>query len=174
MRWALIAFTLLAWSWLHVQAGEVLLSWDASASASGYHMVVGTASGTYGEPITTAATTGQLTGLAGGCTPHFAAVSAFNAAGESDHGDEVSFMPRPIVTAPPTDDGSVMTVVGDNFGPGITVEIDGSATLPISQGCGVLVLPLVADWLLIELCNGPVCLAYPLGPPLPPTELGVT
>ena len=39
------------------KAGSLIVSWDATQGASGYHVYYGTTSGTYTESITTAGTT---------------------------------------------------------------------------------------------------------------------
>ncbi len=159
-------------------AGEVNLQWDASAGAAGYNVWVGTAPGVYGPtPATTGpATTQQALGLEDGCVPHYAVVTAFNAAGESDFSLEVAFVPRPIVTAatPPFEDPppAELVVAGDNFAPGATVEIDGVPTTPTSASCGELRFAY-QDWAAIAICNGPVCGLHALGPPPPPDALEV-
>jgi hypothetical protein len=73
-------------------AADVPLAWDASTSpdVTGYKVYVGTASRTYGAPITIGnQTTYTVTGLSAGT--YYFAVTAINAGGdESDYSNEVT------------------------------------------------------------------------------------
>ncbi len=159
-------------------AGEVSVTWDPAPGAAGYNVWVGTTPGVYGAtPATTGpGTTQQAGGLEDGCVQHYAAVTAFNAAGESAESTEVSFIPRPIVTGatPPNQQPppAELVVAGDNFAPGATVEIDGVPTAPTSATCGELRFAY-QDWIAIAICNGAVCQVHALGPPPAPTALEV-
>lgn len=170
MRKTFVVFLLFMFWAGFVGAGDVNLTWDASATAAGYRMYVGTSSGVYGPPTETTNTNGSLPGLSDGCVEHFTAVTAFNAAGESGFSSEVQFIPRPIVTG--VNEIGNLLVLGTNFGPAVTVEVDGIPVAPLSATCTILELP-PQSWLAIQLCNGPVCMTHALGPPLPPTNVEI-
>ena len=142
--------------------------------AQGYRVHAGTdGPGDYApSPVAAVtATSVQVTGLADGCTQYNGAVTAYNAAGESGFSDDVGFLPRPLVLEIPTDDGAQQTIVGDNFGPAVTVAVDGEAVTPVAVACQLLVIPFTEGWLALQICNGPVCMVYAQGPPEAPTNI---
>ena len=80
-----------------ITAFGVTLQWDANAETDlvGYKVFWGTASRTYGAPVTLGkVTTYKVEGLT---TPgvYYFAVTAFNAAGESGYSNEVVLQPGP-------------------------------------------------------------------------------
>jgi len=109
-------------------AGSIVLSWDATQGASGYHVYYGTQSGAYTDFITTSSTTATIGGLQD-CATYYVAVKAFNGAGESPQfSNELSGWSRPVVTsATPSSakqgDQIVMDVMGTNFRDGAVVEL---------------------------------------------------
>lgn len=163
----------LALALANAHAGEVNLTWDASAGASGYRVYSGTASGEYGpNPLELVATATPYSALLDGCVQQFLAVTAFNLAGESSYSDELAVYPRPVFLGPPTfDEGDtgnpaddVIAIVGGNFAPGITLTINNTAVPFTVDDCAsisipVLTLPapLQGQPMTFQLCNGPVC-----------------
>ncbi len=110
------------------QAGSIVLSWDPTPNATGYHVYYGTSSGTYDStPITTYGTSATIDGLQD-CRTYFVAVKAFNSAGESpDFSNELSGWSRPTIasTTPSSimqGDQVVMDIAGANFQSGARVE----------------------------------------------------
>jgi Fibronectin type III domain len=109
-------------------AGEIMLAWDSTSGASGYHVYYGTQSHTYTNFVTVASTTATISNLQD-CQPYFIAVKAFNAAGESpQYSNELTGWPRPAVTsATPTSamQGSqvVIDIYGSNFQSGAAVDL---------------------------------------------------
>jgi hypothetical protein len=118
-------------------AGDIVVTWDPVAGASGYHVYYGTQSGTYTQTVTIYTTTGTISGLTD-CQPYFVAVKAFNAAGESPQfSNELSGWSRPAITsATPTTamqgDQIVMDVFGSNFQSGAVVDL-GNANVVITS-----------------------------------------
>jgi hypothetical protein len=113
---------------LHSQAGSISLAWDAVPNASGYKVYYGTVSGQYTNTITTPTPSAIISGLQD-CTTYFAAVKAYNGAGESPNfSNELSGWSRPGVTsATPSSamqgDQVVMDIVGANFQSGAIVDL---------------------------------------------------
>lgn len=113
-----------------VFAGTIVVAWDPSQGASGYHVYYRTSSGSYNSTnsITTSSTTATITGLQD-CATYFVAVKAFNGSGESaNFSNELSGWSRPAVTsATPTSalqgDQIVMDVMGANFQSGAVVDL---------------------------------------------------
>jgi len=109
-------------------AGSIVLSWDATQGASGYHVYYGTQSGTYSDFVTTSTTTATINGLQD-CATYYVAVKGFNSAGESPNfSNELSGWSRPSVTSasPSTalqGDQIVMDVMGSNFQSGAVVAL---------------------------------------------------
>lgn len=111
-------------------AGSIVVSWDSTQGASGYHVYYGTASRSYGlTVVTTSTTTATISGLED-CTPYFVAVKAFNAAGiESlEFSNELSGWARPAMTAATPSsamqgDRIVMDITGGNFQSGAVVDL---------------------------------------------------
>jgi len=110
------------------QAGTIVLSWDATQGATGYHVYYGAQSGNYTDFITTSSTTATISGLQD-CAAYYVAVKGFNGAGESPNfSNELSGWPRPGVTSatPSTalqGDQIVMDVMGSNFQSGAVVDL---------------------------------------------------
>jgi len=110
------------------RAGSIVLSWDATQGASGYHVYYGTQSGNYTDFVTTSATTATISGLQD-CATYYVAVKGFNSAGESPNfSNELSGWSRPGVTSatPSTamqGDQIVMDVMGSNFQSGAVVDL---------------------------------------------------
>jgi len=111
-----------------VMAGSIVLSWDATQGASGYHVYYGTLSGNYTDFVTTSGTTATINGLQD-CATYYVAVKGFNGAGESPNfSNELSGWSRPSVTSasPSTamqGDQIVMDVLGANFQSPVVVDI---------------------------------------------------
>jgi len=109
-------------------AGQIDLTWDPAAGATGYHVYYGLTSGNYGPPVTTTSTSITITGLQD-CSSYFVALKAYNAAGESPNfSNEVSGWSRPGVTAASPasamqGDQIVMDVTGSNFQSGAVVDL---------------------------------------------------
>jgi hypothetical protein len=110
------------------QAGSIVLSWDATQGASGYHVYYGTQSGNYSDFVTTSTTTATINGLQD-CATYYVAVKGFNSAGESPNfSNELTGWSRPSVTSatPSTalqGDQIVMDVTGSNFQSGAVVAL---------------------------------------------------
>jgi hypothetical protein len=108
-------------------AGELGVSWNASADASGYEVHYGTAPGDY--PLTVdvgAATETSIDGLEDCRTWYFAA-TAYNAVGDAGLCNEDSSWPRPVVDgiAPASavqGDSLTLTFTGVNFQAGTDVS----------------------------------------------------
>jgi hypothetical protein len=101
-------------------AGEVNLSWDPSATASGYKVYHGASSGLYtvSDDVENTTTT-PVNGLPD-CATRYFAVTAYNAAGESGYSSEVASWPRAVFTsADPAiverDTQVSVTISGTNF-----------------------------------------------------------
>lgn len=110
------------------RAGDIVLAWDPTSGASGYHVYYGTKTGTYTQSVTSYSTSTTLTNLQD-CQPYFIAVKAFNAAGESpQYSNELTGWPRPSITsATPSSamQGSqiVVDIFGSNFQSGAVVDL---------------------------------------------------
>jgi hypothetical protein len=112
------------------RAGTVELAWTAVPGATGYRVYYGTASGRYTASKDVGSATGTaLTNLTD-CISYYAAVKAYNAAGESaQFSNEISGWSRPAVDAPsPAAEHQgrrfTLQVRGANFHPGATVLVD--------------------------------------------------
>ena len=156
---------------------DVNLAWQPSVFAAGYKVHWGTASATY----TVAIDAGDATvfsfayaTLPRDCTRLYAAVTAYNAAGESGFSLPVSFYSRPLIdTDPdaigPTTPGSpVWEVNGTSFGPDVTFAINGTPVPDfVRDSCTKLTflvaqVPGASDWTDVQICNpaylsGQVC-----------------
>jgi hypothetical protein len=82
---------------------SMILSWNASAGATSYHIYCGTTSGGEGTtPVGTSTTNSfTVTGLTNG-TEYFCTVNASNSAGTSAHSNEVSGLPTTGSPPPPS------------------------------------------------------------------------
>jgi len=136
-----------------VSAGDVNLSWDTSANASGYRVHRGTVSGNYSSSSDEGNTTSTtIPGLAD-CTTWYFAVTAYNTAGESGYSAEVSSFPRALLStaAPSTveqDTQTSITVSGLNFRSGDTVALSNPGVQIDSvsvSSCNVMILTVTAD-----------------------------
>lgn len=171
----LVAALVCGWAITH--AGEVNLSWNASTTATGYKIYSGTSSGNYSpNPADVGnVTSAPLTGLADGCIKHYAAVTAYNAAGESGFSNEVSFYPRPLiafVTSPAADPGN-LHINGGNFAPeGLTVYVDGAEVAATRESCELVKTP-AQPWVTVKVCNATVCATHVLQPPDAPQNVAI-
>jgi len=127
--WALVlALPLVTIAGSPASAGQIGVTWDAVAGASGYHVYYGAQSGVYGGFITAGSPSATITGLQD-CQTYYVAVKAFNAAGESPNfSNEVTGWSRPVGTSttPPTamqGEQIVMNIVGSNFQSGASVDL---------------------------------------------------
>ena len=110
-------------------AGTIGLSWNPSVGASGYRVHYGPNPGQYTITVDAGNVTQVILQGPPDCADSFFAVTAYNAAGESEFSTEISSWPRPEINAvlpPSAMQGSLFTldVNGMNFQPGTTVEID--------------------------------------------------
>jgi hypothetical protein len=109
-------------------AGSIVVSWDQSQGASGYHVYYGTEPGNYTDFVTTTSTTATISGLQD-CANYYIAVKAFNSSGESPKfSNELSGWSRPAITsATPSSamqgDQVVMDLIGSNFQDGAVVDL---------------------------------------------------
>lgn len=158
-----------------VHAGDVRLTWNASPTATGYNVHIGTASGNYADPVDVGSVLAYTAAnLADGCVQHFAALSAYNSAGESSLTDEVSFYPRPVIllVASPVEFPTELHITGGNFASGVIVRIDGALVSPTFQTCTLVKVP-AQPWASVQVCNATVCFTHVLTPPAPPTGMVV-
>jgi len=124
----LVATPLVVVGALPVRAGQISVSWNPVAGATGYHVFYGLSSGVYGQPISTTTNSAVITGLQD-CKNYFVAVKAFNSAGESPNfSNEVSGWSRPVVSsvtpaAATQGEQIVMDITGSNFQNGATVDL---------------------------------------------------
>ncbi len=73
--------------------GQLAITWNAAARASGYNLYVGTSAGTYGAPVAVSGTSKTLTGLANGTTLYIA-VKALHNTEEGPASDEITATPH--------------------------------------------------------------------------------
>ena len=114
-------------------SSTIEIDWTDAEPASdvvGYRVYYGTSSGNYSQSVNVGNTTSTtLTGLAN-CTDWYAAVKAYNGAGESpEFSNEISGWACPIVNTPSPASGIqgtqfTLNIHGSNFQSGATVEID--------------------------------------------------
>jgi hypothetical protein len=142
-----------------LRAGDVNFTWDPSAGAAGYRVYIGTESGIYGPPVVTAAPPLNVPNLPD-CVEHFAAVTAYNIAGESNYTAEVAFWPRPNITnaAPSTVNPQIVFVDGTGFSTQVTLKLNGNVIPFVRDNCGRLSVntvdvPGAPAWTLLEACN---------------------
>ena len=127
-RIALVCGFVLATLVSTAKAGSISLAWDPVPTATGYKIYYGTASGQYTNTVTSPTATATISGLQD-CTPYFAAVKAYNGAGESaNFSNELTGWSRPTVTsATPSSamqgDQIVMDITGANFQSGAIVDL---------------------------------------------------
>lgn len=147
-------------------AGEVNLSWDASATAEGYRVYSSVSSGEYSTPALEVGpvTSVPFTALLDGCVRQFLVVTAFNVAGESGFSDELALYPRPVFLAAPYIEGDHIALDGGNFAPGVTLTINNVAVPFVVVDCSnidvpVLTLPIPVQGqpMTFQVCNGPIC-----------------
>ena len=110
-------------------AGTVGLAWDPSPGATGYRIYYGPAENQWTNSFPVFGTTQTTINGLGDCLTWAFAVSATNAAGESDPSGAVSSWPRPSFETPSPEtamQGSqfAFEVNGANFMDGATLEID--------------------------------------------------
>jgi hypothetical protein len=89
---------------LSVNCLAATIGWDAAPWATGYKLYVGTASGAYETVIDAGNALSNRVDLVQG-RQYFFAVTAYNAVGESDKSDELSFTPlAPLLVTVETSD----------------------------------------------------------------------
>ena len=139
--------------WLSA-ADAVTLAWDASARAVGYRLHYGERSRAYNTTLEIGAPTQAAVG---GLTPghtYFFAITAYNAAGESEYSDEVSSVipesppPPPVDTTPPS---AAITSSAD----GATVPRKGTVTVAVSASDDVGVTQVPAGEWATTPCRWP-------------------
>jgi hypothetical protein len=112
-------------------AGEIMLDWEPSQSATGYKVYRGESPGQYTWSIdVNGATTTAMDGLPD-CTLSYFATTAYNAVGESGYSNEVASWARPVVAAvnpPSVGQGTqaTLSIIGTNFRAGSIVTFSGS------------------------------------------------
>jgi len=124
-----ILFFLALFAYNCVYAAEIRIKWDASVGALGYKAHHGLTSGQYvttvdaGDVLRTTLTVPPN-------AQYFIAVTAHNAAGDSDFSNEIATWPRAEVTsfdvactAGPLGEECVGTLAGANYGPNVVVDI---------------------------------------------------
>lgn len=110
-------------------AGSIVLAWDPTEGASGYHVYYGTTPGSYDAGMVTVSSTNATINGLQDCTTYYVAVKGFNSAGESPNfSNELSGWSRPGVTAATPSsamqgDQIVMDITGVNFQTGAVVDI---------------------------------------------------
>ncbi|MGE0267962.1 MAG: fibronectin type III domain-containing protein [Candidatus Omnitrophota bacterium] len=89
--------------------GAVNLTWSTAANADSYKVYYGTASGTYGTPVSVTGTSYQVTPLNNGTLYYFAVKAVSNTIGESVFSNEVSKRPvgTPVLNSAVGGDGFV-------------------------------------------------------------------
>lgn len=154
----LVVLTLLLVA-LPALAGDVNLTWDPAATAASYRVYAGTSSGVYGAPIdSSGATTLNVPNLTD-CVMHYAAVTAYNIAGESAYSVELAFWPRPLITlVAPSANPQVVFVDGEGFSTTVSLKLNGNAIPFVRDSCTRLSVNTVdvegaPDWTFVEVCN---------------------
>jgi hypothetical protein len=118
-------------------AGQIDLTWDPVAGASGYYVYYGLSSGNYGQPISTTTNSISISGLQD-CTNYYVALKAYNTAGVSPQfSNGISGWARPNVTSvTPTTalqgDQVVVDITGANFQGGAAVDLGNPNVVPSS------------------------------------------
>lgn len=138
-----IVIAMFAAAALPVLAGELRLEWNPSATADGYNVYQGPASGSYGAPLDVGDSTTAIVGDLADCTTHYFVVTAYNVAGESTHSNEVASWPRPrtdSIVPSSAEQGRSLDLVfsGMNFQDGAVVSFSDPAVIVHSvaiQGC---------------------------------------
>jgi len=111
-----------------VEAGQIGLQWSPAPGASGYRVHLGPSPGTYTSTIDVGNSTETVLSTVPNCADSYYAVTAYNAAGESDYSNEVRSWPYPEISSlTPTEveQGSqfTMTFRGMNFDPSREWEV---------------------------------------------------
>jgi hypothetical protein len=110
-----------------VDAGEVNLSWNSSAGATGYKIYSGASSRNYGTPVDVGNSNAAPFATMTNCERTYFAVTAYNSAGESGYSAEAFSWPRPQLNSVNQADvqrGQNLDLViqGMNFESGATVQ----------------------------------------------------
>lgn len=169
---------------------QVTLQWTAAATATGYKVKYGTASGVYGTTLDVGNVTGYtVTGLTNE-TPYYFVITAYNGFGESGPSNQLSQTPTNAVFPPPvigqnttwTLANSPYRIVNDvtvNAGVTLTIEagvevrftgffkIEGNGIINAQGSAGNLITfasekssPARGDWNYLSLRNGGSVLDY--------------
>lgn len=165
-------------------AGEVNLTWDASAEAAGYRIYHGVAPGVYNDPPLEvgAVTSSPLTTLVDGCVQQFVAMTAFNVLGESAFTTELTLFPRPVFLGQPQlVNNEVIEINGGNYAPGITLTINNLAAPFTIDSCIKISVPVITvpglgqgQPVTVQLCNGPICASTVILPTTAPENFAAT
>ena len=110
-------------------AGAIGLTWNSSATATGYKIYYGNEPGAWSNSFPVGGTTQTLVNGLSDCATWYFAVSATNVAGESPLSNIVETFPRPDIDDASPDvamQGSIFTLElsGANFEPGAELTID--------------------------------------------------
>ncbi len=118
--------------------GQVALNWTTAATATGYKVKYGTASGTYSATLDVGnVTTSIVTGLTNE-TPYHFAVSAYNSFGESGPSNELSQTPTAAVFVPPViSQNTTWTLANSPYRIVNDVTVNEGVTLTIEAGVEV-------------------------------------
>ncbi|MGC2578176.1 MAG: DUF4082 domain-containing protein [Terrimicrobiaceae bacterium] len=126
MFWAAIGSLLFAALSPCLAVQSCTLAWDASSGATGYRLRYGTTSENLGQPIDVGNTTTRTVSNLNDATTYYFTVTAYNAAGESQPSNQVSYR-----TPGPTGSGYVLTVyrgTGDGtYAAGTSVPVSANA-----------------------------------------------
>ena len=133
--------------------GEVQVSWNPSATATGYRLYRSTVSGDFSDFVDVGNTTQAPADGLDDCTSWFFAATAYNAAGESGFSSQIETWPRAILTNASPDEAepgsqAVVVVTGINFQAGDLVAFSGSAIQIDSvsvDSCSQLTLGVTID-----------------------------
>lgn len=149
-------------------AGELELHWTAPPSGpqvDGYRIYVGDQPGVYGTPIEVGNVLEHQLVVPDDCTLRHYAVTAFNAAGESEYSTEVSSIARPTITDVTSSQAGAHTILGENFGESAKVWVNATGVfVQVPSGdvqrvsCGEIRIP---DIPMVQLKVSNV--ALPLG-----------
>jgi len=147
------------------QAGVIGLSWNPSATATGYQVYYGIEPGVWTNSFPAGGTTQALVNGLTDCVTWYFAVSATNIAGESPLSSIVGTLPRPDINAASHDaamQGSIFTLElsGANFEQGALLTIDNPG--------------VILESVNIDSCNGISALATveALLPGVRPAQVG--
>lgn len=149
----LVLFLVLGLAATLSSAGEVIVSWDPSATASGYRLYRSTDPAQFVDFEDVGNSTQTVADGLDDCTSWYFAVTAYNAAGESGFSSVVETWPRAVpASASPgeVERGSqaVVVVTGVNFEPGDSLQLSGPGVQLDSasvDSCSQLTLGLTVE-----------------------------